>query len=177
MGRHSDIGAMAQRYILVAVGPDQEDDLEVEGDIGLVEGILLPATEGGESAICGSYRPVIEANPIRLGDHRIGSWRFEVLHLVQSFQTCKEDLSLIFHQVDTRIGVGVSYLQVSAYTLVAISVDRYMNILWPLKPRMSKSAAKFIMLFVWLVALLTALPIPIVSTLEQPSPWHKHCKR
>ncbi|XP_014255151.1 RYamide receptor [Cimex lectularius] len=78
----------------------------------------------------------------------------------------------------------VSYSQavsvlVSAYTLVAISVDRYMAILWPLKPRMSKSMAKLIILTVWLIAVATALPISYVTKLKKPlnSPWHEECDR
>lgn len=66
---------------------------------------------------------------------------------------------------------------VSAYTLVAISIDRYMAIMWPLKPRLSKRYAAAIIFFVWLFALITALPIPIVSKLKQPSDWHLHCNR
>jgi len=66
---------------------------------------------------------------------------------------------------------------VSAYTLVAISVDRYMAIMWPLKPRMSKRHAKVIIGIVWLVALGTALPILLLSNLIQPSVWHTECGR
>ena len=66
---------------------------------------------------------------------------------------------------------------VSAYTLVAISVDRYMAIMWPLRPRMSKRVAKVIIGFVWLVALGTALPILLVSNLSQPNDWYRECGR
>uniref|UniRef100_A0A1B6KQU8 G-protein coupled receptors family 1 profile domain-containing protein n=1 Tax=Graphocephala atropunctata TaxID=36148 RepID=A0A1B6KQU8_9HEMI len=76
----------------------------------------------------------------------------------------------------------VSYSQaisvfVSAYTLVAISIDRFMAIMWPLKPRMGKRQAKVIILIVWLVALLTALPIPLVSRVGYPSHWHHTCDK
>ncbi|XP_054271432.1 RYamide receptor-like isoform X2 [Macrosteles quadrilineatus] len=76
----------------------------------------------------------------------------------------------------------VSYSQaisvfVSAYTLVAISIDRFMAIMWPLKPRMGKRQAKVIILIVWLVALLTALPIPLVSRIVHPSHWHQLCDK
>ncbi|XP_025195454.1 RYamide receptor isoform X2 [Melanaphis sacchari] len=64
---------------------------------------------------------------------------------------------------------------VSAYTLVAISVDRYIAILWPLKPRASRHQAKYIITLVWTVAVITAFPILLVTTLEQPSNWHKQC--
>jgi neuropeptide Y receptor len=64
---------------------------------------------------------------------------------------------------------------VSAYTLVAISVDRYMAIMWPLKPRMSKRQAKVIICVVWLVALGTALPILLLSNLIQPHIWYIEC--
>ncbi|XP_050437185.1 RYamide receptor-like [Adelges cooleyi] len=64
---------------------------------------------------------------------------------------------------------------VSAYTLVAISVDRYIAIMWPLKPRASRHHAKFIITLVWTIAVITALPILFVTTLEQPSEWHQEC--
>nr|CAD7571603.1 unnamed protein product [Timema californicum] len=66
---------------------------------------------------------------------------------------------------------------VSAYTLVAISVDRYMAIMWPLKPRMSKTQAKVVILIVWTIAVITALPIPLVSQLIQPTEFFKTCGR
>ncbi|XP_053604015.1 RYamide receptor-like [Plodia interpunctella] len=65
---------------------------------------------------------------------------------------------------------------VSAYTLLAISIDRYMAIMWPLKPRLGKAAAKMVVAVVWLGALATAAPILIVSTLQRPSPWHEVCE-
>lgn len=65
---------------------------------------------------------------------------------------------------------------VSAYTLLAISIDRYMAIIRPLKPRLGKTAAKMVMFAVWLGALATAAPIPIVSKLQRPSPWHEVCE-
>ncbi|CAH0407350.1 unnamed protein product [Chilo suppressalis] len=64
---------------------------------------------------------------------------------------------------------------VSAYTLLAISIDRYMAIMHPLKPRLGKAAAKMIVVAVWTGALATAAPIPIVSQLLRPSPWHEAC--
>lgn len=64
---------------------------------------------------------------------------------------------------------------VSAYTLVAISVDRYIAIMWPLKPRASRHHAKYIIALVWTVAVITAFPILLVTTLEQPSYWHQEC--
>ncbi|KAG8174766.1 hypothetical protein JTE90_024232 [Oedothorax gibbosus] len=72
--------------------------------------------------------------------------------------------------------VVVSYAQavsvfVSAYTLVAISVDRYIAILYPLRPRMTKLQAKLIIGLIWIVALLTPMPTAIMSKLEQPQDW------
>ncbi|TMW46121.1 hypothetical protein DOY81_008799, partial [Sarcophaga bullata] len=66
---------------------------------------------------------------------------------------------------------------VSAYTLVAISIDRYIAIMWPLRPRITKRYAKFIIAGIWIIALATAFPIPIVSKLVQPGPWHEYCER
>ncbi|KAL0832663.1 hypothetical protein ABMA28_000854 [Loxostege sticticalis] len=65
---------------------------------------------------------------------------------------------------------------VSAYTLLAISIDRYMAIMHPLKPRLGRAAAKLTVTAVWTGALATAAPIPVVSQLQRPSPWHEACK-
>uniref|UniRef100_A0A6P4FZR6 Neuropeptide Y receptor-like n=1 Tax=Drosophila rhopaloa TaxID=1041015 RepID=A0A6P4FZR6_DRORH len=67
---------------------------------------------------------------------------------------------------------------VTAYTLVAISIDRYIAIMWPLRPRITKRYATLIISGVWFVALATAFPIPLVSGLEMPlSPWHEKCEK
>lgn len=57
---------------------------------------------------------------------------------------------------------------VSAYTLVAISIDKYMIIMWPLKPRISKSFATSIIALVWLIAGITVLPTGTFATLQMP---------
>ncbi|KAG8190287.1 hypothetical protein JTE90_025799 [Oedothorax gibbosus] len=67
--------------------------------------------------------------------------------------------------------VLVSYAQVvsvfiSAYTLIAISIDRYIAILYPLRPRMTKLHAKLIIMIIWIVALLTPLPTAVLSKLD-----------
>ncbi|XP_071872896.1 RYamide receptor isoform X1 [Bombus fervidus] len=76
----------------------------------------------------------------------------------------------------------VIYLQavsvlVSAYTLVAISIDRYIAIMWPLKPRLSKRQAQFLILTVWMLAMIISLPIAIVSKLSQPSKKYERCNQ
>ncbi|KOB71780.1 Neuropeptide receptor A19, partial [Operophtera brumata] len=65
---------------------------------------------------------------------------------------------------------------VSAYTLLAISIDRYMAIMHPLKPRLGKTAAKMVVAGVWLGALTTAAPIAVVSQLKRPTDWHQYCQ-
>lgn len=72
--------------------------------------------------------------------------------------------------------VVVSYSQavsvfISAYTLIAISIDRYIAILYPLRPRMTKLQAKCIIASVWLVAILTPMPTALLSKLDQPQAW------
>ncbi len=62
----------------------------------------------------------------------------------------------------------VTYAQVvvvfvSAFTLVAISVDRYIAIIYPLKPRMTTKQAILIILFIWIMSLSVPLPIAILS--------------
>ncbi|KAB0800485.1 hypothetical protein PPYR_06225 [Photinus pyralis] len=66
---------------------------------------------------------------------------------------------------------------VSAYTMVAISVDRYTAIIWPLRPRLSKKIAAIIIIIVWVIAAVTGVPIPVFSKLGQPTEWHQMCDR
>lgn len=65
---------------------------------------------------------------------------------------------------------------VSAYTLLAISIDRYMAIMRPLRPRLGKTAAKLVVAGVWGGAMATAAPIPIVSQIQRPTEWHRFCQ-
>lgn len=62
----------------------------------------------------------------------------------------------------------VSYSQavsvfVSAYTLVAISIDRYIAIISPLRPRMTKAHSYQIIFLIWFFSLLTPVPIAVLS--------------
>ena len=75
----------------------------------------------------------------------------------------------------------VSYAQVavvfvSAFTLVAISLDRYIAIIYPLKPRMTTRQATMIILSIWIMALSVPLPVAILSrTVAMNGSSHEHC--
>ncbi|GJQ81643.1 GPRNPY4 [Trypoxylus dichotomus] len=76
----------------------------------------------------------------------------------------------------------VNYFQavavfVSSYTLVAISIDRYMAIMWPLKPRMTKRLASLIILTVWIISMITVVPILVFSKLTQPNIDYEVCEK
>ena len=60
-------------------------------------------------------------------------------------------------------------LPASAYTMVAISIDKYLAIMYPMRLRMPKIQAKIIILVIWSAALLTSLPTALVSSLEPAS--------
>lgn len=60
---------------------------------------------------------------------------------------------------------------VSAYTLVALAADRYRAITAPLRPRLTKTMATAVIGTVWIGALATALPIPLVSKLDPHPAW------
>nr|CAH0112594.1 unnamed protein product [Daphnia galeata] len=68
---------------------------------------------------------------------------------------------------------------VSAYTMVAISSDRYLAIVYPLRPRMTRKQAKWIIAAVWLAAVSTAMPMLLLSKLIVPenSKWHSCADR
>jgi neuropeptide Y receptor len=55
---------------------------------------------------------------------------------------------------------------VSAYTLVALAVDRYSAILYPLRPRLRRSQALLVIAIIWLVAIITTLPKAIFTKQE-----------
>ncbi|CAL4260125.1 unnamed protein product, partial [Meganyctiphanes norvegica] len=73
-------------------------------------------------------------------------------------------LILQYWPFGVHLCITVNYFQavsvfVSAYTLVAISFDRYRAIVSPLRPRMTKLHAKLIILVIWVLSLLTTLPL------------------
>ena len=62
----------------------------------------------------------------------------------------------------------VSYVQavvvfLSAFTLVAISLDRYRAIMFPLKPRMTTGQVAAVIAIIWMFSLAVPLPIAIMS--------------
>ena len=66
----------------------------------------------------------------------------------------------------------VSYLQivsvfVSAFTLVAISLDRFVAILLPLRPKLSTRQAIPLILLIWTLSLLVSLPVAMLSRVEE----------
>lgn len=64
---------------------------------------------------------------------------------------------------------------VSAYTLIAMSMDRYMAIMYPFKPRLSGLQTRLTIGVVWAVALVTPLPSALKLTLiahpDCPGSW------
>jgi len=52
---------------------------------------------------------------------------------------------------------------VSAYTLVALAGDRYVAILYPLKPRLRRSQAVCVIFLVWTIAIITSMPIAVFT--------------
>lgn len=65
----------------------------------------------------------------------------------------------------------VSYAQVvavflSAFTMVAISLDRYIAIIYPLRPRMTTRQAALSIVLIWLLSLAVPLPIAVVSRVK-----------
>jgi neuropeptide Y receptor len=52
---------------------------------------------------------------------------------------------------------------VTAYTLLAISVERYAAIMRPLRPRLARRHARWVVGAVWIGGIATAVPILVVS--------------
>ncbi|CAF1282383.1 unnamed protein product [Rotaria sp. Silwood1] len=49
-------------------------------------------------------------------------------------------------------------VDVSIYTLVAVSLDRYYVMIYPLKPKLSLKSALIIFIIIWLIAFLSSIP-------------------
>lgn len=54
--------------------------------------------------------------------------------------------------------------------MVAISIDKYLAIVYPMRLRMTKIQAKIIILAIWSAALLTSLPTALLSSLAPAAP-------
>ncbi|XP_016416561.1 tachykinin receptor 3a [Sinocyclocheilus rhinocerous] len=55
----------------------------------------------------------------------------------------------------------------SIYSMSAIAVDRYMAIIHPLKPRLSATATKVIIVCIWMLAVVLAFPLCFFSTIKK----------
>ena len=55
--------------------------------------------------------------------------------------------------------IGVISVNVSIFTLTAIAIDRYRIVVNPLWPRLTKLRAQLIIIAIWIIAILTAIPI------------------
>lgn len=58
-------------------------------------------------------------------------------------------------------------LFVSVNTLLVIAVDRFIGIFWPLRPRLKKTTLFAIIVAIWSVSILVALPTPIVTDIRE----------
>lgn len=67
---------------------------------------------------------------------------------------------LLCYILPTAQAIGVL---ISSYTLVALAADRYMAILYPLRPRFRRSQACWVIAGVWIVAIITSSPIAIFT--------------
>uniref|UniRef100_A0A8C8CFJ8 Neuromedin-K receptor n=1 Tax=Oncorhynchus tshawytscha TaxID=74940 RepID=A0A8C8CFJ8_ONCTS len=54
----------------------------------------------------------------------------------------------------------------SIYSMTAIAVDRYMAIIHPLKPRLSATATKVVIMCIWALAVVLAFPLCFYSTIR-----------
>ncbi|XP_033643622.1 prokineticin receptor 2-like [Asterias rubens] len=55
-------------------------------------------------------------------------------------------------------------LYVSTNSLLAIAVDRYVIIMHPLKPRMTKCTASIVLVCIWIVSMIVVIPMAVFST-------------
>ncbi|XP_011303020.1 tachykinin-like peptides receptor 99D isoform X1 [Fopius arisanus] len=60
--------------------------------------------------------------------------------------------------------IAVVTICASVFTLMAISIDRYMAIMNPLRPRMGRRLTLFVAIAIWIIGCILSLPMPIYYT-------------
>lgn len=66
-------------------------------------------------------------------------------------------------------------LSVSIGTLLAITADRYRAIVFPVKPKLSRKTVMMVVAAIWVVSVLTALPLLLVIAISSPKPGVVYC--
>lgn len=56
---------------------------------------------------------------------------------------------------------------VSAFTLIALAIEKYVAILHPLAPRLRKSKVWWVVILIWIAACATSIPIAVVSEIYE----------
>ena len=64
---------------------------------------------------------------------------------------------------------------VSIGTLMAITADRYRAIVFPVRAKLSRKTVKLIVAAIWVVSVVTALPLVFVMTIFSPYPGIEYC--
>ncbi|XP_015781284.1 tachykinin-like peptides receptor 99D [Tetranychus urticae] len=90
------------------------------------------------------------------------------LNVIFNF-TCMLNGDWPFGTLYCKISNYIAIVSVSAsvLTLMAISIDRYVAIIYPLKPRMSKKTTVFITLAIWIIGSILSLPNILYSTTKR----------
>ena len=66
-------------------------------------------------------------------------------------------------------------LSVSIGTLLAITADRYRAIVFPVKSKLTRRTVMLIIAVIWVISVLTALPLLFVIKVYSPKPGMKYC--
>ncbi|EDO44000.1 predicted protein, partial [Nematostella vectensis] len=66
-------------------------------------------------------------------------------------------------------------LSASIATLLAITTDRYRAIAYPMRPRLSGKHVRAILVAIWTVSIITALPLMFVAREVRPAPRQVYC--
>lgn len=103
---------------------------------------------------------------LALGDLIIASFcvPFTYISIVYNYWPFGRVLCKLIVSPLTAIGVLVS-----AFTLIALAIEKYIAILHPMAPRLRKSRAIWVVGVIWILAIATATPIAVVSETIQ---WH-----
>lgn len=98
-----------------------------------------------------------------------------IVYLVNFFYNQFDWFGGIMGQVTCRLAISLQALSVvsSVYSILAISIDRFCAIVFPLKKIFTKTRIKWFIVLIWAIAISFAIPQFLVATVKEEGEKHK----